>query len=280
MEKDIIAILSEKNALFSKRQRAVADYICEHPDSAAFMTAEMLAHASGVSESTVVRFALELGFEGYPDMRKSVQELLRRRLTPAGTHGGEEAAVNHGELFEKTVGEYSQKISALSEGSNPENFDRAMKLLLKAERVFVFGAGEGRAAAHALWRGLNLMRDGAVLLQGDAYEQLAYIGAGDALVCIGLGSVTEHRGAARYAHESGAAVILIAPEETQPYPVYADSQISLGKREETQIDPLFAAVGIVGALLRAFSASHVPAYKEARKKIENIRQEYETNEHR
>ena len=84
MEKDIIAILSERSVHFSKRQRAVADYICEHPDMAAFMTAELLAQAVGVSESTVVRFALELGFNGYPDMRRSVQQLLRSKISAQG----------------------------------------------------------------------------------------------------------------------------------------------------------------------------------------------------
>ena len=84
MEKDILALLSVRSVHFSKRQRAVADYICEHPDMAAFMTAELLARAAGVSESTVVRFALELGFSGYPDMRRAVQQLLRSRIGAEG----------------------------------------------------------------------------------------------------------------------------------------------------------------------------------------------------
>lgn len=279
MEKDIIAILSEKNALFSKRQRAVADFICEYPDRAAFMTAEMLASAAGVSESTVVRFALELGFEGYPDMRKSIQELLRRRFSPAEPEDAERAGENFTRLFAKALGEYGEAVAALAEGENAENFGRAVKILHKAKRVFLLGGSGGQDAALYLWRGMKLLRDGAVLVLGDAYAQLSHITAEDALLCFyPAPSQRESFGAARFAHDSGAAVIAVSGREGQTGLAFADSLILCGGKT----GPYFAcAVSVYAAaavLLEGLGAAVGQEPKAARKKIETIRQEYEINE--
>ena len=81
MEKDLLAILSEGSRKFSKGQRIIAKYILSNYDKAAFMTAGRLGKIVGVSESTVVRFASELGYDGYPSMRKALQEMIRNRLT-------------------------------------------------------------------------------------------------------------------------------------------------------------------------------------------------------
>ncbi len=281
MENDIIAILSEKNAFFSKRQHAVADYICEHPDRAAFMTAEMLAIAAGVSESTVVRFALELGFEGYPDMRRSVQELLRRRFSPAGRESPEPTEAEYDRLFKKTLGEYSEAITALSEGKNPENFDRAVKILHNAKRVFILSSEGGQDAARYLWRGVNLLRDGAVLVRGDVYEQLCHIGTGDAVVCLYLASSYRERfGAARYAHENGAAVIAICDREAEPNLISADSLILCGGKGDIGPESVISAYAVAGALLGSLGSAEGQELKEALKKIEKTRQEYEENERR
>lgn len=81
MDKDIIAIIEEKKQTFSKSQRQIAKYILENFDKAAFMTAAKFGKAVGVSESTVVRFAVDLGYDGYPEMKKAMQEMIRNRLT-------------------------------------------------------------------------------------------------------------------------------------------------------------------------------------------------------
>ena len=81
MEKDILALLDTNSGSFSKGQKRIAQYLTESYDKAAFMTASKLGQTVGVSESTVVRFAVELGFEGYPEMQKAMQEMVLGRLT-------------------------------------------------------------------------------------------------------------------------------------------------------------------------------------------------------
>ena len=81
MQSDILSILTEKAPTFSKGQRRIAQYITESYDKAAFMTANRLGKTVGVSESTVVRFAVDLGFDGYPSMQKAMQEMVLNRLT-------------------------------------------------------------------------------------------------------------------------------------------------------------------------------------------------------
>ena len=93
MERDIIARLADEGGSFSKRQRSIAKYICDNCDKAAFMTAEMLSRSAGVSESTVVRFATELGYDGYPGMRRALQSVMRDRLA---ARFGEQASLSSG----------------------------------------------------------------------------------------------------------------------------------------------------------------------------------------
>ena len=81
VEKDILSVISRGTAGFSKGQKLIAKYIVVNYDKAAFMTASKLGKTVGVSESTVVRFAAELGYDGYPEMRKALQEMIRNRLT-------------------------------------------------------------------------------------------------------------------------------------------------------------------------------------------------------
>lgn len=273
MEKDIIAILSEKSVHFSKRQRAVADYICEHPDMAAFMTAELLAQAVGVSESTVVRFALELGFGGYPDMRRSVQQLLRSKISTEGQSAPAEAEADYSLLFQSAAEDYGKAVTALKEGDNPLSFDAAVKQMKKAKRLFLLGDGLGAAAAKFLWQGLNLIRDGVLFADGDPYEQLIHIGTGDVLLYIcPAGAV--NLGAARYAHDCGAAVIVLSAEDTRKELAFADSFISCGKGLGTGNEPFLPALAVAGTMLRVFSRE----LKGAVKKTDQIRQEYERNE--
>ena len=87
MKRNLIAMIEEGMHTFSKGQKRIANYILEHYDKAAYMTASKLGALVGVSESTVVRFAIELGFEGYPEMQKSLQELIRMKLTCGRSDG-------------------------------------------------------------------------------------------------------------------------------------------------------------------------------------------------
>lgn len=275
MEKDIIAILSERSVHFSKRQRAVADYICEHPDMAAFMTAELLAQAVGVSESTVVRFALELGFDGYPDMRRSVQQLLRSKISAQGQKAPGEAEKDYTQLFQRTVEDYGKAVSALTEGENPLSFDTALKQLQKAKKLFVLGDEPGEAPAKLLWQGLNLIRDEVQWISADPYEQLIHIGGGDALLYICPAGV-ENSGAARYAHDCGAAVIVLAAESLRKELAFADCFIACGKGLESDCEPILPVFAVAGAILRAFAQE----LKTGAKKTEKIRREYERNDRR
>ena len=275
MEKDIIAILSERSVHFSKRQRAVADYICEHPDMAAFMTAELLARAVGVSESTVVRFALELGFDGYPDMRRAVQQLLRSKISSQGQNTPGEPEKDYTQLFQRTVEDYGKAVSALTEGENPSAFDAAVKQLQKAKRLYILGDEPGEAAAKLLWQGLNLIRDEVQLISADPYEQLIHIGAGDALLYI-CPAGAMNPGAARYAHDSGAAVVVLAPESLRKELSFAESFIVCGKGHESGREPILPFFAVAGAILRAFAQE----LKTGAKKTEKIRREYERNDRR
>lgn len=276
MEKDLIVFLTEKSALFSKRQRAVADYICEYPDKAAFMTAEMLASSAGVSESTVVRFALELGFDGYPDMRKSIQSVLRSRLNTAVAES-EDRLIGCGELLKKAVGESSRGLTGIYKEENTAEYIRTIDMLVKSRRIFILGAGNASAVAHFLYRNINLLRDGAVLLQENVYESLIYAEKSDVVLDVRFSDgYSDSVGALKYARDKGTAVICIAEDSTSPCIRYADACILCSGTDGAAMSPLVSAGCIAEAIIEALCLKTGLELKAAVQNIENIRQEYET----
>lgn len=275
MTKDILSLIQTNMSTFSKGQKLIANFILESYDKAAFMTASKLGKTVCVSESTVVRFALELGFNGYPDMRRSVQQLLRSKISAQGQKALGEAEKDYTQLFQRTVEDYGKAVSALTEGENPLSFDAAVKQLQKAKKLFVLGDEPGEAAAKLLWQGLNLIRDEVQWISADPYEQLIHIGAGDALLYI-CPAGAANSGAARYAHDCGAAVIVLAAESLRKELAFADCFIACGKGLESDCEPILPVFAVAGAILRAFAQE----LKTGAKKTEKIRREYERNDRR
>lgn len=206
MMEDILTALSDLDA-FSKRQKKVAEYISANYDTAAFMTAEHLAKAANVSESTVVRFASELGFDSFSGLRRALQDVLRGRIDSRsmGIKSGKISALQR-EMI-KTEEYVKTAFDAAASG-----FEKLCFYMRCAARVCVCGQGRSYALAQYMAASLCELRSGVTVLHtSDAEEAVRRLGQEDLLVDISLcGGNTAHISAAA---ETGAHVALIMAGE-------------------------------------------------------------------
>ena len=126
MSKDILSVIQTNMSTFSKGQKRIADYILQNYDKAAFMTASKLGKLSGVSESTVVRFASELGYDGYPSMQRALQEMIRSKLTSIQRIEVSNDRIGNQDILSMVMQSDMYKIHMTLEETNREDFDRAV----------------------------------------------------------------------------------------------------------------------------------------------------------
>ena len=122
---------------FSKGQKKIALYIEEHYDKAAFMTASKLGETVGVSESTVVRFATELGYDGYPKLQKAMQEMIRNKLTSVQRIEVTSSRIGNDNVLDSVLNQDIDKIRRTIEETSHRDFNRAVDEICKADRIYI-----------------------------------------------------------------------------------------------------------------------------------------------
>ena len=186
MDKDILTLISRDNSGFSKGQRLIAKYILENYDKAAFMTAGKLGKTVGVSESTVVRFAAELGFDGYPGMRKALQEMIRSRLTSVQRIEAAKDMLDDKNILKSVLSDDIDKLQTTLEEIDQDSFNRVVDSIIVANEIYIFASRTSRSLADFLAYYLGLLRPGVHLVDdnsaAEAYEQLLRIGEGDLFI--------------------------------------------------------------------------------------------------
>ena len=174
MSHDILSILQEKAPTFSKGQRRIAQYITEAYDKAAFMTASRLGKTVGVSESTVVRFAVDLGFDGYPSMQKAMQEMVLNRLT--SVQRIEVASDRYGDhdVVSMVLRSDMEKLRQTDETLNRQEFTAAVNTILKAKRIYILGVRSVAPLANFLGYYLNFMFQNVHVISGSSVGVLGF----------------------------------------------------------------------------------------------------------
>ena len=157
MKDDILAILEEKEPTFSKGQRRIAGYITDSYDKAAFMTASRLGKMVGVSESTVVRFAVELGFDGYPEMQKAMQEMVMNRLTSVQRIEVANDRIGNQDILGKVLQADAEKIRQTAETISHDDFRTAVDAILRANHVYILGVRSAAPLANFAGYYMNYM---------------------------------------------------------------------------------------------------------------------------
>lgn len=258
MNRDILTVIQENIPSFSKGQKKIANFILESYDKAAFMTASRLGKRVGVSESTVVRFAAELGYEGYPDMQRSLQKMIRNRLTSVQRIEVTNDRLGDQDLLSMVLQSDMEKIRMTLEELDRESFERAVDAIVSARKIYIIGVRSAAAIATFLSFYFNLIFDNVSMVSAntasEVFESLLRVGEGDVVIGVSFPRYSSRTvQAMNFARDRGAVTVAITDSEASP--LAAISKYTLRARSDMAsfVDSLVAPLSLVNALLVAVS---------------------------
>lgn len=256
MSKSVLHTIQSRMNSFSKGQKRIAAYILENYDKAAFMTANKLGKTAQVSESTVVRFATELGYDGYPTMQKALQEIIRGKLTSIQRIQASNDQMTDPDILGTVMQRDMNSIHTAIIQADRAEFNRVVDKLVHAEHIYLLGVRSSSFLAGYLNFYFHLIFKNVTLVQnftaGEIFEQMLHIGPGDVLVGISFprySKMTEN--AVHFACDRGADVIAIT--DSQMSPLYQLASASLLVRSDmiSMVDSMAAPLSLLNALIVA-----------------------------
>lgn len=285
MQEDIIALLQAQNRKFSKGQRRIKAYILESYDKAAFMTASRLGETVGVSESTVVRFAVELGFEGYPEMQRAMQDMVLNRLTSVQRIGVANDRIGDQDVVSKVLQADMEKLRKTGEMLSREEFSAAVQAILKAKRIYVLGVRSAAPLASFLSYYMNYMFDNVHTITtsggSEIFEKLVNVGLEDVLIACSFPrySTSTVKGA-QYCRSVGATVIALTDSKASPLAQNSDYSLIAKSDMVSMVDSLVAPLSIVNALIVALASKREHVLTKNFNTLERVWEEYNVYEKR
>lgn len=283
MSHDFFSILKEKEDTFSKGQRRIAKYIAEEYEKVAFMTANRLGKTVGVSESTVVRFAVDLGFDGYPSMQKAVRETVLNRLTSVQRMEVANSRFGDQDLVSTVLHADMEKLRQTADMVDREQFRAAVNAILGAKEVYIVGVRSVAPLANFLGHYLGYMLEHIHLISGvsagEMFEKIVGIGSQDVLVAFSFPrySASTTKGA-RYCRSAGATVIGITDSSLSPLGQCSDYCLIAKSDMVSLVDSLVAPLSLVNALIVAVAARKEKELSQTLSKLEGIWEEYQVYE--
>ena len=277
---DVIGYINEHMADFSKRQRALGEYIAKHYDKAAYMTAAQLGKNAGVSESTVVRFAAEIGFDGYQSLQKNLRVATRNQLNSLQRMELAANKIADGDILSAVLKSDIEKIISTLDEIDKEQFDGAVETLLNAENIYITGVRSAAALASFTGFYFNLLFDNVRLINStgadDIFEQLFRVGKNDAVLGMSFPRYSKNTVAAlRYAAGCGESVIGITDNKKSPIVKFSKYCLIARSDMDSFVDSLVAPLSVVNALIVAVGMRKKKETVDTFKKMETIWAEYE-----
>ena len=249
---DMIERLNHSGRKLSKGHRRIAQYIVEHYDKAVFMTASRLGESVGVSESTVVRFAAVLGYEGYPQLQRALQELVSHRLT-AVQRFEMSSEIDPNAVLRTVLKSDMQNIRATVEELDNHAFEEGVKRILNAKEIYVIGLRSAAPLAQFLGYYLNYIFDRVHLVSSaatDVFEEIARISEADVVIGISFPRYsTRTVKAMRFARSCGAQVISITDGPMSPLHEVSDVCLNACTDMASFVDSLAAPMSVINALV-------------------------------
>ena len=249
---DMIERLNHSGRKLSKGHRRIAQYIVEHYGKAVFMTASRLGESVGVSESTVVRFAAVLGYEGYPQLQRALQELVSHRLT-AVQRFEMSSEIDPNAVLRTVLKSDMQNIRATVEELDNHAFEEGVKRILNAKEIYVIGLRSAAPLAQFLGYYLNYIFDRVHLVSSaatDVFEEIARISEADVVIGISFPRYsTRTVKAMRFARSCGAQVISITDGPMSPLHEVSDVCLNACTDMASFVDSLAAPMSVINALV-------------------------------
>lgn len=283
MAKDILTHIQENMTSFSKGQKLIANFILSSYDKAAFMTACKLGKTVNVSESTVVRFAAELGYDGYPSMQKALQEMIRNKLTSIQRIEVSNDRIGDQDIMSMVMQSDIEKIRLTLEETDRTSFSRAVEAISSARRVYILGVRSASALANFMSFYFTFIFDNVVHVDttsiSEVFEQVMRIGPDDVLIGLSFPRYSKRTvKAMQYAKKQGATVIAITDSDVSPLANIADVSLFAISDMASFVDSLVAPLSLVNALIVAVSRVKNDQLEATFGKLESIWAEYEVYE--
>lgn len=285
MLNDILADLESGMHNFSKGQKRIARYLSESYDKAAFMTASKLGKAVGVSESTVVRFAVELGYDGYPSMQKAMRDMVMNRLTSVQRMGVANDRIKDQDVVSTVIHSDIEKLRQTAEMISKEDFHKAVDAIINAERVYVLGVRSTAALANFLGYYLNFMFDNVHIVTAsgasEMFEKLVGVGPKDAVIAFSFPrySTATVKGA-QFCRTTGATVIGLTDSRLSPLGQNSDYVLVAKSDMVSVVDSLVAPFSVVNALIVALASGREEIITKTFDTLERVWSEYNVYEKR
>lgn len=279
MRVDLIDNIKSKYNTLSKGQKLIADYLIANYDKAAFMTAASIGEIVGVSESTVVRFAITIGYEGYKELRKELHELIKTKLTTVqrlsmtDKYSSQKNALQN--VMEKDIDNIQKTIDEI----DYKKFENAVELILNAKNVYVLGLRSSSFLAGYLGFYLNfLLKNSNVIIAGpnDVFEQLLRVSEDDVIIGISYPRYSRRTlEAIDFSKEKGCKIISITDSLSSP--AAKESHIALIASSDmlSFVDSLVAPMSLINALIVAIGMDKGNDIKSTFEDLEKIWNKYD-----
>ena len=253
---ELLGRMEERRSQMSKGQKRLADYVSKNYDKAVFLTAAKLGEVVGVSESTVVRFATQLGYKGYPGFQKALEELVRNKLNSIQRMEVTYGRISQSEIIEAVLHSDIEKIKLTLEAIDQKAFDLAIDTLLNAKRVYVIGIRSCAPLASSLSFYLNLVCENVTLVNtnssSEIFEQLIRINEEDVIVGISFPRYSMRTlKALEFASNRKAKVITLTDSVHSPMNLYSSCNLIARSDMASIVDSLVAPLSVINALVVA-----------------------------
>jgi len=280
LEKDLFSLIDERLPSLSKGHKLIANYILSHYDKAAFMTAQKLGKTVGVSESTVVRFASELGYDGYPALQRGLQDLMRNKLTAVQRIKVSSEQMNSDDVLETVLNLDIERIHTTLEEISKDDFHRAVDMIVSCDTIYIMGTRSSAAIASFINYYLSLIFPHVKLVQStttsELFEKIMRIDSKDVMIGVSFPRYSKQTlKALKYAHNAGAKVISITDSTSSPLAKYADALLLARSDMASFVDSLVAPLSLVNALLVAVSIRNIGRVTQTFEKLEKIWTDYD-----
>ena len=275
--------INQAYSSMSKGQKLLATYITDNYDKAVFLTAAKLGEVVGVSESTVVRFASHLGYKGYPEFQKALEEMVRNKLNSIQRMEVTYGRISQSQILETVLQADAEKIKYTLENIDQSAFEMAVDTILKAKTIYIIGIRSCAPLASFLAFYLNLMFDRVVQLNtnnsSELFEQMVRINEEDVIIGISFPRYSMRTlKAMEFANNRNAKVITLTDSVHSPMNLYSSCNLIASSDMASIVDSLVAPLSVINALIVALCMKKRGEVVKTLEELENIWDEYQVYE--
>ncbi len=277
---DIITRINEHYSKMSKGQKAISAFIYDHYDQAVFMTAAKLGETVGVSESTVVRYAMFIGYNGYPEFQRDLEDWVQNKINSVQKIGAKYGKSTQSEILTSVLEADIEKIQDTIQSLDPVAFETAVDIILEAKSVYVMGVRSCEPLADFLHFYLNMIRGNVILLKttsvSETFEQMIRIDEQDAMIGISFPRYSMRTlKAMEFANDRNAKVITITDSVHSPMNLYSSCNLLARSDMVSIVDSLVAPLSVINALVVAMCLKRPEDVKKNLKDLEEAWNNYQ-----